>query len=220
MGNHDVPCEHCGEDKRAGLCDGRRCLRNKKVPFHDDPKNPQTCEVFEEWYHDPCPCKAEKPAEKARVKPPKGAFFVSTFHLVILQEMTRQGLNKAQLAAKMGISSQQLYRVFRPGAGMTLGTMERMAAALGVELKFQLVPRQLPLPLSDGTKDVHTEHCCLECGCKYNDPNCTVMLRSRPQSFPCSELADPFLCVSAYDISNGGLSRCPPTCPHCHGQPS
>lgn len=139
------------------------------MTFHDDPRNPQTCEVFEEWYHDPCPCKAEKPAEVAPTTP------AIDFLGVILREMTRQGLNKAQLAAKMGVTSQQLYRVFRPGTGMTLGTMERMAAALGSDLKFQLVLKQLPLPLE---------------------------------------------CASAYDISNGGLSRCPPSCPHCQGQPS
>ena len=36
------------------------------------------------------------------------------------------------------------------------------------------------------TKDVHTEHCCLEHGCKYNkDDTCTVVTGEAPQSFPC-----------------------------------
>lgn len=33
--------------------------------------------------------------------------------------------------------------------------------------------------------DVHTEHCCLEHGCKYGDDNCTVVTGKEPQSFPC-----------------------------------
>lgn len=34
-------------------------------------------------------------------------------------------------------------------------------------------------------KDVHTEHCCLIHGCKYCDPECTVVTSRAPQSFPC-----------------------------------
>ena len=36
------------------------------------------------------------------------------------------------------------------------------------------------------TKDVHTEHCCIVHGCKYNeDELCTVMNGNRKQSHPC-----------------------------------
>jgi hypothetical protein len=34
-------------------------------------------------------------------------------------------------------------------------------------------------------KDVHTEHCCIIHGCKYNDENCTVANGIKTQSFPC-----------------------------------
>ena len=35
-------------------------------------------------------------------------------------------------------------------------------------------------------KDVHTEHCCREHGCKYGDGgNCTVMSGQKTQSFAC-----------------------------------
>lgn len=34
-------------------------------------------------------------------------------------------------------------------------------------------------------KDVHTEHCCSEHGCKYGDKDCTVVTGKAPQSYPC-----------------------------------
>lgn len=36
-------------------------------------------------------------------------------------------------------------------------------------------------------KDVHTEHCCIIHGCKYNDPNCTVITEKAPQTYPCED---------------------------------
>ena len=36
-------------------------------------------------------------------------------------------------------------------------------------------PRDMKFgPGKDNEKDVHTEHCCYFCGCKYMDENCTV----------------------------------------------
>lgn len=35
-------------------------------------------------------------------------------------------------------------------------------------------------------KDVHTEHCCSDHGCKYNEPStCPVVQGVKPQSYPC-----------------------------------
>jgi len=34
-------------------------------------------------------------------------------------------------------------------------------------------------------KTVHTEHCCIEHGCKYNKSNCPVYLGYHAQSYPC-----------------------------------
>lgn len=38
--------------------------------------------------------------------------------------------------------------------------------------------------MTDDT-DVHTEHCCLRHGCKYNDPECTVTTKKGRQSYLC-----------------------------------
>ena len=36
-------------------------------------------------------------------------------------------------------------------------------------------------------KDVHTEHCCAEHGCKYGEEDlCTVYQKIAPASYPCS----------------------------------
>lgn len=34
-------------------------------------------------------------------------------------------------------------------------------------------------------KDVHTEHCCVNHGCKYGDNDCPVILGIKKQSFSC-----------------------------------
>jgi hypothetical protein len=34
-------------------------------------------------------------------------------------------------------------------------------------------------------KDVHTEHCCEQHGCKYGNPTCPVEMGEKPQSFLC-----------------------------------
>ena len=37
-------------------------------------------------------------------------------------------------------------------------------------------------------KDVHTEHCCHKCGCKYgNDEECSVACGRKQQSFICGK---------------------------------
>lgn len=39
-------------------------------------------------------------------------------------------------------------------------------------------------------KDVHTEHCCIDHGCKYGeDETCTVVQKIAKQSYPC-EMCD------------------------------
>ena len=43
------------------------------------------------------------------------------------------------------------------------------------------------LSVSDKETDVHTEHCCLSCGCKYSNKDCTVMIEQRKQSYPHSD---------------------------------
>ena len=37
-------------------------------------------------------------------------------------------------------------------------------------------------------KDVHTEHCCTHCGCKYSDDYCTVENLKKKQTYQCGML--------------------------------
>lgn len=37
----------------------------------------------------------------------------------------------------------------------------------------------------ESNKDVHTEHCCLEHGCKYGEDDCPVAAGRKVQSYPC-----------------------------------
>lgn len=39
----------------------------------------------------------------------------------------------------------------------------------------------------DQSKDVHTEHCCATCGCKYGNEECTVATGLLDQSYECEE---------------------------------
>jgi hypothetical protein len=47
-------------------------------------------------------------------------------------------------------------------------------------------------------KDVHTEHCCKDCGCKYGDDDCTVVTKTRVQSYDCG---------TAYTCTDGGMTE-------------
>ena len=35
--------------------------------------------------------------------------------------------------------------------------------------------------------DVHSSHCCTRCGCKYGNDNCTVVLGTEEQEYPCED---------------------------------
>jgi hypothetical protein len=39
-------------------------------------------------------------------------------------------------------------------------------------------------------KNVHTEHCCKEHGCKYGDELCPVVDGTQKQSYPCEECGE------------------------------
>jgi hypothetical protein len=47
------------------------------------------------------------------------------------------------------------------------------------------------------TLDVHTAHCCSRHGCKYGDPNCTVVTGRAPQEYMDEQCA--------YELEDGGL---------------
>jgi len=48
--------------------------------------------------------------------------------------------------------------------------------------------KQLREMLKEEDKDVHTEHCCVACGCKYGEKNCPVVLGDKKQSHPCGNM--------------------------------
>ena len=48
------------------------------------------------------------------------------------------GMTQAELAQKAGVSQQQIARLERPGANPSVGTIERVAAALGVRAELSL----------------------------------------------------------------------------------
>lgn len=58
----------------------------------------------------------------------------------ILEKMEQQNLNKNQLSKKMGVSREYIYKVFNYTSNMSIGTMMKIAFALGFTLKLDFVP--------------------------------------------------------------------------------
>ena len=61
-------------------------------------------------------------------------------------------------------------------------------------------------------KDVHTEHCCVRHGCKYdNDFACTVKTGKKPQSHLCEHCAEEGIVSldSLKKVQAGDNPRCP-----------
>jgi len=44
---------------------------------------------------------------------------------------------------------------------------------------------QLNKVLGSQRRCIHTEHCCKNCGCKYGDEDCPVVLGTKEQTYPC-----------------------------------
>lgn len=63
--------------------------------------------------------------------------------------------------------------------------------------------------MSELTKDVHTEHCCLRHGCKYGDLDCPVYLQTKVQSHPCESCQHDDNDVTIKDIYVGEGSQGP-----------
>jgi DNA-binding XRE family transcriptional regulator len=49
------------------------------------------------------------------------------------------GLTQTQLASRIGVSQQQVAKLERPGANPSIATLRKVAAALGVRVRFELV---------------------------------------------------------------------------------
>lgn len=67
--------------------------------------------------------------------------------------------------------------------------------------------------MSDVIRDVHTEHCCAQHGCKYSDSDCPVASGNKPQSYPCEscEWGEDEWRMRAYDLE-ANWSRCSRAC--------
>jgi antitoxin HicB len=57
----------------------------------------------------------------------------------LAEEMTRQGLSKTKLAAKMHTSRTQLDRILNARGNVTIETLQRAAALVGREVRVELV---------------------------------------------------------------------------------
>ena len=71
-----------------------------------------------------------------------------------------------------------------PGAtGFTLAVFELKNVPVGTRV-FVIDPPAV----AEQDKNVHTEHCCLQHGCKYgHDDICPVATGEQAQSYPCEE---------------------------------
>lgn len=46
---------------------------------------------------------------------------------------------------------------------------------------------QLDMFITNNKKCVHTEHCCVQHGCKYGDEDCPVTNKQKLQSYECED---------------------------------
>ncbi len=60
----------------------------------------------------------------------------------IIDYMHRSGVSQAELARRMRVSQAYISKVFRETSNLTLMTLAKVAAALGVDVEAELVPRE------------------------------------------------------------------------------
>ena len=59
----------------------------------------------------------------------------------LVRAMDEQGVSRSELARRTGTSPAYITKVLRGNANFTLGSMTKLAMALGLELKMHLAPR-------------------------------------------------------------------------------
>jgi transcriptional regulator with XRE-family HTH domain len=59
----------------------------------------------------------------------------------LAQEMERQGMSKAKLAALMQTSRAQVDRILKAKGNVTIETLQRAASLVGRELRLELIQR-------------------------------------------------------------------------------
>ena len=68
--------------------------------------------------------------------------------------MTRQGVDRYELAARLGCTPENVYQLLHSNPGLRLFTAERLAEALGLRLEIRLVARE---PASEATTTENRE---------------------------------------------------------------
>lgn len=53
------------------------------------------------------------------------------------------------------------------------------------KIELVIIDHKYCVPEKENDRDVHTEHCCLEHGCKYGDDDCPVETGRKRQSYQC-----------------------------------
>ncbi len=59
-----------------------------------------------------------------------------------------------------------------------------------------------PKKIKESEKCVHTEHCCVNHGCKYMHSDCPVWLGNKTQSFPCEDCSDIVLPITKAELKH------------------
>lgn len=74
----------------------------------------------------------------------------------------------------------EVIRAYKNRAGVSL----RVAKYV---IDFEREKEEMKRKEKKERKCVHTEHCCVNCGCKYGDEDCPVVLGLKKQSNPCGQ---------------------------------
>jgi len=103
------------------------------------------CEALEGWLEASLADGDEIPAPAARVRVPQGARAMPVdvsarlaVKIGLRQARRRAHLTQAALAAKAGVSQQQIARIESPDSNPTVETLEKVARALGARLRLEL----------------------------------------------------------------------------------
>ena len=115
----------------------------------DDPGiEAMAVEALHGWLESMLAAGDEIPEASKRLRVPRGARAMPVevspmlaVKIALRLARRRAHLTQAELAKRAGVSQQQVARVESPDSNPTLGTLEKIADALGATLEIGLVPR-------------------------------------------------------------------------------
>ncbi len=79
-------------------------------------------------------------------------FGIMPVHTIVLKARERAGLSQQELAARARTSQPALARLESEQANPTVATLERIVAAAGFQLRYELVPLEQPGPIVQAYK--------------------------------------------------------------------